>query len=121
MPWTFGAFVICGLSLIGIPGTAGFVSKWYLIAAVLDEGVLGLVALAVIIAGSLMAVVYVWRFVETAMFGDDDMECTRSEAPLPLVATLWVIATLNIFFGIRPEIPVELSRRAAELLLVHVS
>jgi len=30
MPWTFAAIVIAGLSLIGIPGTAGFISKWYL-------------------------------------------------------------------------------------------
>ena len=27
-PWTFAAFVVAGLSLIGVPGTAGFVSKW---------------------------------------------------------------------------------------------
>ena len=37
MPWTFAALVIAGLSLIGIPGTAGFISKWYLINAALDQ------------------------------------------------------------------------------------
>jgi len=42
MPWTFGAFVIAGLSLIGIPGTAGFVSKWYLISAAMEFGAAGL-------------------------------------------------------------------------------
>ena len=31
MPLTMGAFVIAGLGLIGVPGTAGFISKWYLI------------------------------------------------------------------------------------------
>ncbi|NIT56183.1 MAG: monovalent cation/H+ antiporter subunit D family protein, partial [Aliifodinibius sp.] len=31
MPWTMGAFVIAGLSLIGVPLTVGFISKWYLI------------------------------------------------------------------------------------------
>ncbi len=30
------AFVIAGLSLIGIPGTAGFISKWYLVVAILE-------------------------------------------------------------------------------------
>ena len=30
MPLTMAAFVIAGLSLIGVPGTAGFISKWYL-------------------------------------------------------------------------------------------
>ncbi len=120
MPWTFGAFVICGLSLIGIPGTAGFISKWYLVTAALDDGVLGLLALAVIVAGSLMAVVYIWRFVEIASFGGDDNAVERNEAPPPLLAVLWLVAALNVYFGIRPEIPVELSRRAADLLLVYV-
>jgi multicomponent Na+:H+ antiporter subunit D len=33
MPWTMAAFVLAGLSLIGVPGTAGFISKWLLISA----------------------------------------------------------------------------------------
>ena len=37
MPWTFGAVVIGGLSLIGVPGTAGFISKWYLVLAALEQ------------------------------------------------------------------------------------
>ena len=120
MPWTFGAFVICGLSLIGIPGTAGFISKWYLVGASLGHGALGLVALAVIVAGSLMAIAYVWRFVEVASFGGDDGATERREAPLPLLIVLWFVAALNVYFGIRPEVPVALARRAADLLLVHV-
>ena len=35
MPLTSAAFVVGGLSLIGVPGTAGFISKWLLIEAVL--------------------------------------------------------------------------------------
>src|SRR5690606_8864370 len=31
MPWTLAALVVAGLSLIGMPGTAGFVGKWYLV------------------------------------------------------------------------------------------
>lgn len=37
MPWTFAAIVIGGLSLIGVPGTAGFISKWYLVTAALEQ------------------------------------------------------------------------------------
>ncbi|MBT8121440.1 MAG: monovalent cation/H+ antiporter subunit D family protein, partial [Gammaproteobacteria bacterium] len=36
MPWIFGAIVIGGLSLVGVPGTAGFISKWYLVTAALE-------------------------------------------------------------------------------------
>ena len=40
------AFAIAGLSLIGVPGTAGFISKWYLISAALDFGNVGLLLIA---------------------------------------------------------------------------
>ena len=36
MPVTFAAFVIAGLGIIGTPGTAGFISKWYLAVGALD-------------------------------------------------------------------------------------
>ena len=36
MPLTMAAFVVGGLSLIGVPVTAGFVSKWYLVSAALE-------------------------------------------------------------------------------------
>ena len=38
MPWTSAAIVIGGLSLIGVPGTAGFISKWVLVQAALEKG-----------------------------------------------------------------------------------
>lgn len=121
MPWTFGAFVIAALSLIGIPGTAGFISKWYLIQATLDHGALGIVAILVIIAGSLLAVAYVWRIIETASFGTPDGQVPASrEAPSVLLAVTWLVAILNIYFGVRPEAPAELSRLAAEKLLAHL-
>src|SRR5690606_14556685 len=41
MPFTMAAFVVAGLSLIGIPGTAGFISKWYLVLAAVEGGVPG--------------------------------------------------------------------------------
>ena len=66
MPWTMAAFVVGGLSLIGVPLTAGFISKWQLVLAALDGG-LWWVAMLVVLS-SLLAVVYVWRVVEKAYF-----------------------------------------------------
>ena len=37
IPWTMGAFVAGGISLIGLPTTVGFISKWYLILALLES------------------------------------------------------------------------------------
>ena len=84
MPWTFGAIVIGGLSLIGVPGTAGFISKWYLVVAALEQQMW--LVVAVILAGSLIAVVYVGKILEALYFKSpaNDMPAVK-EAPLLLL------------------------------------
>ena len=62
MPWTSAAFMIAALSLIGVPLTTGFTSKWLLIQAALDIGWWPVAV--VVLFGSLLAVVYIWRVVE---------------------------------------------------------
>jgi len=121
MPWTFGAFVIAALSLIGVPGTAGFISKWHLIGAAMDLGAAGLPLVAVILISSLMAVVYVWRIVEVACFGEEvDGPGTPASVPPLLVAVLWLVAIANIYFGLNPDLPLTLSGDAAAELLDHL-
>jgi multicomponent Na+:H+ antiporter subunit D len=121
MPWTFGAFVVAGLSLIGIPGTAGFISKWYLISAVMEFGAAGLPLVAVILVSSLMAVVYIWRIVEAACFQEAPAASAPGARVSPaLVVVLWLAAVANIFFGIVPELPLTLSGDAAADLLGHL-
>jgi multicomponent Na+:H+ antiporter subunit D len=115
MPWTMAAFVIGAFSLIGIPGTAGFISKWYLILAVLDRGWLGVALVIVIVIGSLLAVVYVWRIVEAAWFKAPPAEgAATREAPIGLLAVIWLAALANLYFGVFTEVPVALSSAAAE-------
>jgi multicomponent Na+:H+ antiporter subunit D len=121
MPWTMGAFVVAGLSLIGVPGTAGFVSKWTLISAALAEGVVGGVLVVVILVSSLMAVIYIWRVVEAAYFGEVPADCAPTrEAPPALLAVTWAAALANIYFGLVTSLPVTLSTSAAEHLIRHV-
>ena len=121
MPWTFAAFVISGLSLIGVPGTAGFIGKWYLVSAALELGIAGLALVSVILAGSLMAVVYIWRIVEAACF-QTPLETAENETTIPpaFVAAVWVVALANIFFGINPDAPLTLAQSAAVALLGHL-
>ncbi len=121
MPWTFAAFVVAGLSLIGVPGTAGFISKWYLISASLELGTPGLALVAIIVAGSLMAIVYVWRIVEVSCFAPAETDRdTAARMPPALFAVTWIVAIANIYFGIAPALPVSLSASAADILLGHV-
>lgn len=119
MPWTMAAIVIAGLSLIGVPLTVGFISKWYLVLASLQSG-LWPVALLIVI-GSLLAVYYVWTLVESAYFGKAAASASSSapikEAPLGLLLPLWLLVLANVYFGIDTRLPLEASSSAASYLM----
>ncbi|WP_321390179.1 monovalent cation/H+ antiporter subunit D family protein [Emcibacter sp.] len=118
MPWTMGAFVIGGLSLIGVPFTAGFISKLYLVRALLEQGATGIILAVLLLIGSLIAVVYIWRIVESAYFRPKAEDSTVArEAPLALLLPTWVMALANIYFGIDPGLPLDMARTAGEQLL----
>jgi multicomponent Na+:H+ antiporter subunit D len=120
MPFTAAAMVVCGLSLIGIPGTAGFISKWLLISAAMEQGPLAWLLVAAILVSSLMALVYVWRIVETLYFKPARVEPqSPTEAPMTLLLVTGVVALANIGFGLFPQFPLSLSTAAAKLLLGH--
>jgi len=115
MPWTFAALFISGLSLIGIPGTAGFISKWYFVLAALEQQS-WLIAL-VIILGSLLSVVYMWKIVEVLFFRPaTDSELSVSEAPVSLLIPMWILVFANIYFGINTELTVNVAETATRLL-----
>ena len=115
MPLTMAAIVIGGLSLIGVPLTVGFVSKWYLILAVIENGWWPVAVL--ILLGSLLAVVYVWRIVEAAYFkpalaGRE----TIKEAPLSFQIPVWTLVLANIYFGIDTRLSVQVAQAASQSL-----
>jgi multicomponent Na+:H+ antiporter subunit D len=115
MPWTFGAFALGGLSLIGVPLTDGFVSKWYLVLAVLERGWWPLAI--VVLVGSLLAIVYIWRVVETAWFGSPSArnESAR-EAPASMLLATWALILANLYFGIQTELTAGVAGKAAAVL-----
>lgn len=115
MPWTMAAFVAAGLSIIGVPLTVGFVSKWYLVQAALERGMWPIVV--VVLVGSLMAVIYIWKVVEAAYFTAPAEGDVRSEAPLGLLIPTWLLVAANFYFGIDAGLTTRVATRAAELLL----
>ena len=119
MPWTMAAFVVGGLSLIGVPFTVGFISKWYLVQAALEQGMWPVAG--VVLLGSLLALMYVWKVVEVAYFREADPELEISEAPLSLLAPTWVLVLGNLYFGINASDSVGIATRAAEVLLGALS
>jgi multicomponent Na+:H+ antiporter subunit D len=115
MPWTTFAWVLGGLSLIGVPATAGFVSKVYLIRAALELGLWPVAAL--ILLSSLLALVYVWRVVEVAYFKPAPEGAVRREAPLSMLVTTWLLVGSAIVFGLFTTWSAGIAARAAETLL----
>ncbi|MEQ8397073.1 monovalent cation/H+ antiporter subunit D family protein [Thalassobaculum sp.] len=115
MPWTMAAFVTGGLSLIGVPLTVGFISKWYLITAALDDGRWPIAV--VILASSLLAIIYVWKIVEAAYLKEPPAGRVVREAPLSMLVPTWVLVLANIGFGISAEYTVGVARTAAIGLL----
>lgn len=117
MPFTMAAFTIAGLSLIGVPLTAGFISKWYLVTAAIEQQQ-WLVAFLVLV-GSLLAVVYIGRILEAAYLKKaktaDNGE-TIKEAPLLMLIPMWILVLANIYFGIDTSISVDAAETASQWL-----
>ena len=98
IPMTMTAILFGGLALIGVPLTAGFISKLYLIRALLESDLWILAGLTFV--SSALALAYVWKIVEAAWLkprpeGAPDLHET---AIMWLPAWLLVIATIG--FGI---------------------
>ena len=117
MPWTMAAFVVGGLNLIGVPLTSGFISKWYLVLAALEQKLWGVAVLT--LAGSLLAVVYVWRVIEVAWFAEPDQPYADEvrEAPAIVLVPAWILLGATLVFGAYTELPVDVARAAAQMLL----
>ena len=116
MPITSFGIVLGGLSLIGVPATVGFVSKWYLVQAALERGSLS-IAFAVV-GSSLLALVYVWRFVEVAYFREPDARVSAlREAPVSMLVPAWALVAACVYFGIDTELTLGGAVTAAEELM----
>lgn len=95
--------VISMLSLAGIPPAIGFFAKFYLFSAVLQEGYLGLVIVAVL--GSLISVYYYFRVIISMYSGESETESIH----LTVInkAVLVLIGSLIILLGVTPGLFID--------------
>ncbi len=116
MPLTFAAFVIAGLSLMGVPGTAGFISKYYLVVGALDAGKWPVAFL--IVASSLIALVYIGRAIEVAYFRPvAEAVAHAKDPPLMMLVPILILALASVYFGIDTELSAGVASRVAEALI----
>ncbi len=115
MPVTAAALVIGGFSLIGVPLSVGFVTKWYLIAAALEKGWVPIAG--IVVTSGLLALIYVWRMVETAYFRPRPADAPAiREAPWMMLAPMIVLAIVNLVFGVDGTLAGDLATAAAASL-----
>ena len=91
MPWTMGAFAIGALSMIGLPPTAGFVSKWFMLSGAMQTA--HWAAVGVIVASTLLNAGYFLPIVYRAFFARRRRPAhdhAHGEAPLPMVLALTI-------------------------------
>ncbi len=116
MPLTVAAFTVAGFGLVGTPGTVGFISKWYLAVGALDNGWWALVFL--IVASSLIALVYVGRVLEVAWLREPSKEIADASDPPPsMLLPIVALAAATIYFGIDTEWTAGIAATVAEVLL----
>ncbi len=123
MPWTMGAFGIAVLSMIGLPPTAGFVSKWFIVVGMLERE--HWMALTVIVASTLLNAAYFLPILYRAFFrtrceaetgvsgagasgshgsGSNASHQTHGEAPLPMVIALTATAAVTVALFFWPDV-----------------
>jgi len=115
MPWTMVAFTIGALSMIGVPPTAGFVSKWYIIAGAFQVD--SYFVLAVMGGSTALNAAYFLPIVFRAFFRPEDQAPARDhgEAPWPMVAALVFTAAATILFFVFNGPVVDIESRILEV------
>jgi multicomponent Na+:H+ antiporter subunit D len=116
MPLTMATFAVAGFGLVGTPGTAGFISKWYLAVGALDKGWWVLVFF--IVGSSLIALVYIGRVLEAAWLREPCPEVANaSDPPLSMMLPMIVLVIATIYFGIDTDWTARIASTAALSLL----
>jgi multicomponent Na+:H+ antiporter subunit D len=111
MPWTMAAFALSSLSIVGIPLTSGFVSKWYLALGAVDRH--SLLILAVLLVSSLLAAAYLGQILYKAYFeSEKEPLLYREVREVPwIVVPLTITAAASLLLGLYPGLVLGLARR----------
>jgi multicomponent Na+:H+ antiporter subunit D len=120
MPVTMAGFVVAGASMLGVPGTVGFVSKWYLALGAFESGAWWIVALLVM--SSLLVLVYMGRVIEVAYFRARPAGATPAQDPPAIMLLMaWLLIAGCVYFGIDTDFTLGTARDAASALMGRTS
>ncbi|WP_313525828.1 complex I subunit 5 family protein [Anaerotignum sp.] len=108
MPIVMWCFTVGALSLVGIPPTAGFISKWFLAQGALSSpvGTLAVVGVAILMVSALLTAGYLISIVSNAFFPGNDFDYDAVEKKEPnklMTVPLMVLAVGIVLLGIFPN------------------
>jgi len=106
MPFTFAGALVAGLGLVGVPLTSGFVPKWLIYRALIEDGY-PFLALAALL-GTWGAILYVYKLLHNIFLGqlsEQHREVPRS--PASMLMPLVVFGLGILVFGVAPGIPLR--------------
>lgn len=111
MPWTMTAFAIATLSMIGLPPTAGFLSKWFMLQGAFEAN--NLLIIAVLLLSTLLNASYFVPIVYAAFFKPERhvSDHPHGEAPLSMVIALSATALLTIILFFWPDLVISIATR----------
>ena len=116
MPLTMAGFVVAGATMLGVPGTVGFVSKWYLALGALENDAWWAVGLLVM--SSLLVLVYMGRVVEVVYFRPRPAGAPAAKDPPGIMLLMaWLLIAGCIYFGINTDFTLGTARDAANVLI----
>jgi len=104
MPFTFGAFAIASLSMIGAPPVAGFITKWNLLVGSVQAHQLGILLL--LIASTMLNAAYFAPITYRAFFGKrpvGEAVIGIKEAPLAMLIPIIIACAISVIIGIYPD------------------
>ena len=125
LPYTFIAFTIVSLGLIGIPPTGGFVSKWYLANGSLQVATqYGWVGPAVLLISAILTAAYLLSITIHAFFQPKEEQASEAlEAQTPnhanalMLTPMYVLCFVTLFVGMFPSVLLPFFEKIAQLLM----
>jgi multicomponent Na+:H+ antiporter subunit D len=93
----------------------GFVSKWVLVSASIEQGAFGVSFL--ILLSSLLALVYIWRLIEVMYLTDAPDGAVEADAPSSYLVPTWILVGASVYFGLSTERTLGIASAAAQQLL----
>lgn len=116
MPITMGCFAIASISLIGIPPTNGFVSKWFLAQGGITAG--KMIFPAILLLSALLTALYLLPVITEAFFKkSDEKEVVIKEAPKKMLIPIVGITIIVVLLGLFPNVAIYfIEEIAAELI-----